>query len=662
MRQGKLMMVLIVPIMLMLLIAGSVLAARPLALGTPTLKWSRCPAWYCETGWYASPAVADIDNDGQVEVLWGGYTLLAVNSSTGAIEWYANSPGGGRLWPSIVVADIDDNGEWEIVTGNGEGYISVYNGNGSVHPGWPVQVTSQELRSLAVDDVDGDGNLEIVVCSTRPDNQWFVYEHNGALRSGWPKQTDSDSNGYAAGCFNENVGVADIDNDGRGEIIGPNDTHYVTAFNDDGSPVRANGIYGQVNGQNKPWSRVGVHVDHAVDLRGYAMCGASDPDLEPRPNFANSAPSIADVNNDGVLEVIIVGNNYDCRQSPYLDLYEMPYIFKADRTRWSGNSYNWTAIPVPGGSTAPLTEDYNVIENNVPNPVIADLDGDGFKEILYPSYDGRLHAYWLDKTEKYNWPFEVYGGSGPYRFASEPAVADLDGDSKAEVIFTTWTQKGSNQRGDLKIVNWQGTQLFSVQLPATGDDWGGALSAPTLANIDGDADLEVLIGSTHTGLLAYDLPGSSNANILWGTGRGSYQRTGQALRGSLSESNVLVSKNAPSAGEVVTLTIALRNASTPALSNARMTDTLPSLLTYARGLAATSGTANRVDNTITWSGVVSGTKNVTVTFVVTVSAAIVDPTIIVNTAMFNDGQGSILTKFVALGVNALRMYLPVVLK
>ena len=493
------------------------------AIGVPTLKWSRCwPGPWCETGWYASPAVADIDGDGQQEVLWGGYTLMAVNGVTGTVKWHASSPGGSRLWPGVVVADLDNNGTREIVTGDGSGYISVYTGNGANYPGWPIRPTgtSNEIRSLAVADIDGDGSLEIIVCSTRADNQWFVYEHTGDLRSGWPKMMDSDTNGYAAGCYNENLGVADLDGDGRGEIIGPNDTHYIAAFKDNGSPVRANAIYGTVGGQNKPWARVGVHVSHAVDLRGYASCGT-----EHRPNFANSAPSIADVNGDGVFEVVVVGNVYNCGTNPYTDLYEMPFIFKADRTRWLGSGFDWTAIPVPDANAAPLTEDYNIIENSVPNPVITDLDGDGFKEILYPSYDGRLHAYWLDKTEKYNWPFEVYTG-GAYRFASEPLVADLDGNGKAEVIFTTWTQKGSNLLGDLKIVNWQGTQLFSVPLPPTGADWGGALPAPTLANIDDDGDLEILVGSTHTGLLAYDIPGTANAKVLWGTGRGNYQRTG----------------------------------------------------------------------------------------------------------------------------------------
>ena len=35
---------------------------------TVVFKWQRCPSWFCETGWYASPAVADLDKDGQTEV------------------------------------------------------------------------------------------------------------------------------------------------------------------------------------------------------------------------------------------------------------------------------------------------------------------------------------------------------------------------------------------------------------------------------------------------------------------------------------------------------------------------------------------------------------------------------------------------------------------
>jgi hypothetical protein len=62
--------------------------------------------------------------------------------------------------------------------------------------------------------------------------------------------------------------------------------------------------------------------------------------------------------------------------------------------------------------------------------------------------------------------------------------------------------------------------------PAFSGNWNGALAAPTLADIDGDPDLEVVLNTAHSGLIAYDLPGTTGAKILWGTGRGSYWRNG----------------------------------------------------------------------------------------------------------------------------------------
>jgi hypothetical protein len=56
--------------------------------------------------------------------------------------------------------------------------------------------------------------------------------------------------------------------------------------------------------------------------------------------------------------------------------------------------------------------------------------------------------------------------------------------------------------------------------------WGGAMAAPTIANIDGDDDLEVVIHSVFSGDLAYELPGTGAAKILWGTGRGNILRKG----------------------------------------------------------------------------------------------------------------------------------------
>jgi hypothetical protein len=224
--------------------------------------------------------------------------------------------------------------------------------------------------------------------------------------------------------------------------------------------------------------------------------------------------------------VVATGNVYDCGYGNYPSRYTGLYIFNADRSRYQTGDADWRTGPIDTG--APLSEDYNHIENAQPNPAVADLDGDGNLEILFASYDGRVHAFWLDKTEHGSWPFAVNDpDEGIHRFASEPTVADLNADGKAEVIFTSWVEKGSQATGKLHILDHQGTPLHEIDLPAAySGEWNGALAAPTLADIDGDPDLEVVLNTAHSGFVAYDLPGTAGAQILWGTGRGNYWRDG----------------------------------------------------------------------------------------------------------------------------------------
>jgi uncharacterized repeat protein (TIGR01451 family) len=625
--------------------------------GAPVLKWQRggCFTSWCETGWYSSPAVVDLDNDGASEVIAASYSIVILDAATGALKQRIDPPG-GRQWPSLVVADLEGDGDQEIVTAHGDGYLNVYHHDGSLM--WSRQPTpGSELRSLAAFDLDANGDLEIVVAATRSQNQWFVYEHTGDLRPGsWPQHSpDSDTNGYTAGCYNENIAAADLDGDGRGEIIGPNDTHYLAAFQDDGVQMRANVIYGTQAGAQKVWSRVGVHVSHSVDLRGYANCGS-----EHRPNFANSAPIIMDVNNDGVNEAVVVGNVYNCGTSPYTDLYEMPYILNADRTRWQGSGFDWTDIPVPDPNAAPLSEDYNLIEMSLPNPVAVDLDGDGLREILYPSYDGRMHAFWLDKSEHGSWPFSVYNpAEGFYRFASEPAVGDLDHDGDAEVIFSSWVQKGTNQTGKLHILDSMGNMLYEVNIPTAfgGEDWNGALAAPTLANVDSDTDVEVVLNTAHSGVVVYDLPGTAGARLLWPTGRGSYLRSGSAVIGSLAGSTVGVSKAAAEPGETLAYTIHLRNPSLM-LPTVILTDTLPAGVTFSGGLSATAGEASYSGGIISWTGPVSSGAPVTISFNVAIDPRLTESTAIWNDVQIDDGAGNILFRRALTVVNAQKSYLP----
>ena len=502
------------------------------AIQAPVLKWQHggCYASWCETGWYASPAVADLDRDGSPEVIASAYSIVILDGATGTLEWRVKSghdrtepdaENVGRTWPGVVVADLDGDGHLEIVTAHGGGYVSAYTWDGYFAPGWPQRPAEHELRGLSVHDLDGDGMLEVIVTGAVSSqvNTW-VYQHDGILRPGWPQL--SGSSGHAYGVFNDNAAVGDLDGDGLGEIVVPSDVHYICAYRAGGEPLPADAT----TYEGETWGEIGVWESLETELRGWGECDGTR-DESYRPNFAHGPAALADMDGDGSVEVAVTGNVYDCYVDHPPGKYNGLYLLRADRTRFATGPYDWSTPPVDTG--APLTEDYAVIENAQPNPAIADLDGDGEKEILYASYDGRVHAFWLDGTEHGSWPYPVYTG-GNYRFASEPVVADLDADGQAEVLFTSWAQKGSGETGKLHVVDALGNLLHAVDLPpAFGTpDWNGALPAPTLDNLDADPDLELVVNTAHSGIVAYDLPGTAGARILWRTGRGSYHRAGTA--------------------------------------------------------------------------------------------------------------------------------------
>lgn len=496
------------------------------AVQAPQLLWSYggCAVSYCQVGWYSSPAVVDVDGDGSAEVVAGGYDVVVLDGATGAVVHSAISS--ARIWPDIAVGDLNHDGQLALVVGRNDGSVTAYNGDLSVRSGWPVDPSgSNEVRAVALGDLDANRTLQVVtgVAATGGQEQVDVFAPNGSERANWPRLQSGDS-GFASGIYNDNIAIADLNGDGRIGIFVPNDTHYILGFNPDGSQIAADALFGS----GKTWPQVGVWIDQTFDIQGYGDC--STPGVGLRPNFAASAPAVGDVANTGVQQLAVVGNVYDCSYSPYLDLYHLPWLFNRDRTRFAAGGYDWTAVPAPSSGSAPLSENnYSLIEDAQPNAVLADLDGDGEQEVLYSSYDGHVHAYWLDKTEHGGWPFAIPGAG--IHFATPPVVADLYHDGKVEVLFATWPQADSSETGKLYVLDDQGSVVQSADLPAPrgGSGWNGALASPTLALLPGSRDLAVVLMTRASGVVAYTLPGTAYARTLWPTGRGSYRRDGRAF-------------------------------------------------------------------------------------------------------------------------------------
>ena len=178
--------------------------------------------------------------------------------------------------------------------------------------------------------------------------------------------------------------------------------------------------------------------------------------------------------------------------------------------------------------------------------------------------------------------------------------AYLDNDGQPEVIFCSWTQKGCHRRGKLHIVDTYGNLIHEIAVPPPlSGDWNGVLGAPTLANIDDDSHLEVVVGTAHSGICAYDLPGTANARVLWGAGRGNYQRSGSVLETSLYTSAKTVDRLVAEAGPALDCSITLQASGGSVLDGVCVTDTLPSEVVYAGDVWASQGSYGEAGGVIT---------------------------------------------------------------
>lgn len=429
--------------------------------------------WSVTTGGGSSLAVGNVDDDDALEIVtttYGGKGYV-LNGLSGAIKWeYINSFGA-----KVLLEDLDGDGKKELIGAYSWYKITIFDAD-IKSPSWEI-ATSQDISSLTVTDVDGDGIPEIIY----GDGQWGKV-HTVDVNTHKEKWSVTNPEHGISG-----IAIGDVDRNGKNEVIwgaggtssGPDflyiadpESNTIKWQNIDFSGLSALSL-GDVDNDGED----DLVMVSASSNSGYAggiisIFGARSHILKFQSTLEqtdwmgyNRVVGIADVNGDGQTDIVI--NSSYCYDG-FIRVYDG---VTRSLTRQSSSYY--------GNFFASLA--------------IGDVDNDGKTEIV--AGQGRAHsgaagAYLIvfdgDSLQE-KWRSIDLGAAGGA--LNNIRLADLDDDGHKDIIATV---------SDSRLIVFDGVThalKLMIESPARSLE---------VADLDGDGALEILVGRSDGRIDVYD--------------------------------------------------------------------------------------------------------------------------------------------------------------
>ena len=305
-----------------------------------------------------TPSLADLDGDGRAEILVVARGLQINEAFSGRVYAYTYDPLAQTVshlpgWPQVVVetdlyasaslADLDDDGAVEVVVA-GTDHVWAWHAGGTAVAGWAGGVplalpitgaltngagSSRASSKPAIADLNGDGALEIVVGSN-------VLSSAGTVLGGWEGGRPEALNSLSAA-------LADMDGDasnGREIVLGK------YAWHADGTSVSgfplgmalSAPVVADCSGHDHLDVLAGTrNIPSAPGVTGFHA--EADPhaiDGYPKSLYGETgdigAPVVGDFDNDGlaVVAVAITDGSY----GGVVAIYDMPFENHDERHEW----------------------------------------------------------------------------------------------------------------------------------------------------------------------------------------------------------------------------------------------------------------------------------------------------------------------------------------
>ena len=370
----------------------------PIDRPAPAEPWNVEVAWdYTASEVVDLIRVADLDRDGVAEVLTIGHQpdagLTVLSGLDGSTLWTSTAVGAGS---QLAVADVDGDGELDIVGFNGEGGLTALDHDGAVFwtntdvsPPNPQSTSSYGL-DVQVADIGADGRVEVIV------RAGVVQGSDGSTVN----LLDSSEPGQTA-YFERDIAIGDLDQAGVLDVVSS------------WRRFRADGTLVWDRTPPPPWgdvsdpSLVQADADNAAELVWVAETTVQVMDTDgsllfEHPTADDDARSYTlacagDLDGDGAMEFVF--NDVTTIHAWRLDGTEL----------WTAPSHDATEFWV-----ACTTFDF---------------DRDGRKEVVYS--DGQELAIYDGPTGRKrfvdsDWTSNTAG--------DQKVVADLDGDGSAELL------------------------------------------------------------------------------------------------------------------------------------------------------------------------------------------------------------------------------------